>query len=144
MVKKNLTLFLLFILVSLAHAAEGGRGSFWRGGWGGFIEDPGWRRRAGWRAASCRAAVGALPGRESLEHSAASFLEHLLLQKQNEKMLFEECAEGQVSLWAGRGCAVPLASERAGRHEFCAEAGPVQPTRRLCLFYCDRNNLVFI
>lgn len=87
MVKKIYILFL--ILISLTHAAEGGRGSFWRRGRGGLIDDPGWRWRTGWRAASCRTAVGALPGRKSLEHSAASFLEHLLLQKQSEKMLFE-------------------------------------------------------
>lgn len=87
MVKKICILF--FILVSLAHAAEGGRGSFWRRGRGGLIDDPGWRWRAGWRAASCRTAVWALPGRKGLEHSATSFLEHLLLQKQSEKMSFE-------------------------------------------------------
>lgn len=84
---KKYICILFFILVSLAHAAEGGGGGFRRGGRGGFVEDPrrGWR--AGWRAASCRAAGWALPRRESLEHSAASFLEHLLLQKQSGKVL---------------------------------------------------------
>lgn len=84
---KKYICILFFILVSLAHAAEGGGGSFRRRGRGGLVEDP-WRgRRAGWRAASCRAAGWALPRRESLEHSAASFLEHLLLQKQSGKVL---------------------------------------------------------
>lgn len=103
MVKKIYILF--FILVSLAHAAEGGRGSFWRRGRGGLIDDPGWRWRAGRRAASRRTAVGALPGRESLEHSAASFLEHLLLQKQSEKMLCEYCTEGEAGGRQGLHCA---------------------------------------
>lgn len=109
MVKKIYILF--FILVPLAHAAEGGRGSFWRRGRGGLIDDPGWRWRTGRRAASCRTAVWALPGRKGLEHSAASFLEHLLLQKQSEKMLLSSAQRGR--LWAGRGCTVPLTGERA-------------------------------
>lgn len=85
MVKKIYILF--FILISLAHAAEGGRGSFWRRGRGGLIDDPGRRWRPGRRAASRRTAVGALPGRKGLEHSAASFLEHLLPSSVRSKQL---------------------------------------------------------
>jgi len=59
------------------------------------MEHPGRRRRTGWGAASRRAAVWALPGRKSLEHSAASFLEHLLLQKQSEKVLSEYWMEAR-------------------------------------------------
>lgn len=129
MVKKIYILF--FILVSLAHAAEGGRGSFWRRGRGGLIDDPGWRWRTGWRAASRRTAVWALPGRKSLEHSAASFLEHLLLQKQSEKMLFEYCTEGKAG--AGRGCTVPPTGEWAGSQS---------PGAWLLCLCCAHDNLV--
>lgn len=83
----------LLVLVSLAHAADGGRGAFRRRRRRGSRQGPAGRRRrrAGWREIPGRTAAGRTAGRERLDHATTALLKHLLLRKREKNCFLVWC-----------------------------------------------------